>query len=269
MESVSQFQARLDQVEEFVRVGTRIPYDATKARVDLENAQLTEVKARDAALLAQANLANAVGLAEIVDWTPEEESPLPELPGEFDAAWKIARENQPHLAAAEARERAASALVDASIAALYPSFDLSFGLSSSGTSLSQWSWLLGPGATWVPFDGFRNIASIDEQAATLRSARASRTQVEQQVWLDVRTAWLLIEDARKRFDLTTLSVASAVENLTLAQGLFEVGKSSSLELTDAQLALTQARADRVQARADEQAATAQLDRAMGIALEEK
>jgi len=126
---------------------------------------------------------------------------------------------------------------------------------------------LKPQGRWVPFDGFQNVASIDGSAASLRSARATRTQVEQQTWLAVRTAWLAIEDARRRLDLTKLAVTSAEENLQLAQGLFEVGRSSSLELTDAQISLAQARADDVQAHADEQAATAGLERAIGVAQE--
>jgi outer membrane protein TolC len=85
------------------------------------------------------------------------------------------------------------------------------------------------------------------------------------VWLDVRTAWLAIEDARRRLGLTTLAVQSAEQNLQLAKGLFDVGRSSSLELTDAQISLAQARADDVQAHADELAALARLERAIGVA----
>jgi outer membrane protein len=269
-ETVRQFEVHLDQVKEFVRVGTRIPYDETKAEVDLGNARLSEVKARDAMLAAEASLANALGLAEVVDWTPVEGAPLPAIPEGFDGAWALALRSQPSLAAARAREQAASALVDARIAALYPSLDLSFGYSAGGSTFPlPWSWLAGPGARWVPFDGFQNLSTIDEAAASFRAARAARAQAEQQAWLDVRSAWLAIEDARQRLDLTTLTVRNAEQNLDLAQGLFDVGKGTSVELTDSQQALAQARADQVQARADLQAATARLAKALGIAIEER
>jgi outer membrane protein TolC len=264
-ETVQQFQTRLDQVQGFVEAGTRIPYDATKAQVDLENAKLAEVKARDAALLAQATLAQAIGLREIVDWTPQPDASLPELPADFDAAWESARSHQPALAAAGAREQAASALVDARIAALYPSLGLVGSVAESGTGLPlSWSWSLGGVLSWVPFDGFERIATIDESSASLRSARTERTLVEQQVWLVLRTAWLAMEDARRRLDLTALAVKSAEQNLELAQGRFDVGKGTSVELTDAQQALALARGDLVQARADERAARALLARSLGI-----
>jgi outer membrane protein TolC len=264
-ETVQQFEKRLEQVNGFVEAGTRIPYDATKAQVDLENAKLAEIKARDAALLAQATLAQAIGLREIVDWTPEPEAQLPELPASFDAAWEIARTHQPALAAAAARERAASALVDAHIAALYPTLGLDASAVDAGTGLPlSWNWSLGAALSWVPFDGFQRVSTIAESAASLRAARTQRTLVEQQVWLVLRTAWLGMEDARKRLDLTTLAVQSAEQNLELAQGRFDVGKGTSVELTDAQQALALARGDLVQSRADERAARAQLARALGI-----
>ena len=264
-ETVQQFEKRLEQVNGFVDAGTRIPYDATKAQVDLENARLAEIKARDAALLAQATLAQAIGLREIVDWTPQPDASLPELPADFDAAWEIARTHQPALAAAAARERAASALVDAHIASLYPSLGLAASAAESGSGLPlSWNWSLGAALSWVPFDGFERLSTIQESAASLRSARTQHTLVEQQVWLVLRTAWLGMEDARKRLDLTTLAVQSAEQNLELAQGRFDVGKGTSVELTDAQQALALARGDLVQSRADERAARAQLARALGI-----
>lgn len=264
-ETVQQFQKRLDQVNGFVAAGTRIRYDATKAEVDLENARLTEVKARDAELVAQATLAHAIGLQEVVDWTPDPESALPALPETFDEAWSIARENQPTLASAAAREQAASALVDARIAALYPSLALTGSADESGNYFPlSWAWSLGGALSWTPFDGFERLSTVDESAASMRSARTARTQAEQQIWLDVRTAWLAIEDARRRIDLTTLAVKAAEQNLVLAQARFDVGKGTSVELTDAQQALALARGDLVQARADERVARARLAQALGI-----
>ncbi len=267
-ETVHQFEVHLEQVHGFVDVGTRIPYDETKAQVDLGNARLAQVKARDAMLSAKSTLASAVGLAEVVDWIPDADASLPDVPEEFDAAWSLAQENQPSLAAAHARELAASALIDARIASLYPSLDLSFGYTVSGSTFPlSWSWLIGPAIQWIPFDGFQRLATIDEAVASLRAARAARAQIEQLTWLDVRRAWLAIRDARERMELTTLTVRNAQQNQELAKGLFDVGKATSIELADAEQALALARAERVQARADEQTAVAQLAKSIGIPVE--
>jgi outer membrane protein TolC len=263
-ETVRQFQERLDQVREFVRVGTRIPYDETKAEVDLGNAKLVLVQTEDAVLLAQAVLASAMGLAETGDWTPETDVKLPAGPATFDECWSVARRERPSLAAARAHVQAASALVDAQVAALYPQSSLGFGISESGSSSPlPWSWQIGPSASWTPFDGFRNLYTIDDAVAALKSARTDYASAEQLAWLDVRTAWLGIEDAARRVELTALVVKSAVENVRLAQGRFDARVGTSVELTDAQQALAQARADEVQARVDHELATARLLRALG------
>src|SRR5207249_4747091 len=99
------------------------------------------------------------------------------------------------------------------------------------------------------FNGFQNLYTIEEATANLRAARAAVALVEQQVWLEVRTAYVSLEDARERLDLTELTIRQAEENLRLAQGRYDVGKATAVDLTDAQVALAQARSDNVQARA--------------------
>jgi outer membrane protein TolC len=63
-------------------------------------------------------------------------------------------------------------------------------------------------------------------------------------------------------------VRSADENLRLAQGRFDAGRGTTVELTDARQALTSARADEVQARAELDLATARLWRSLGRTGEE-
>jgi outer membrane protein len=263
-DAVTQFSEHLEQVKEFVRVGTRIPYDATKAEVDLGNAQLDLVIAEDLVLASQATLATSIGLAETTDWTPEASTPALAVPETFDACWAEAKRSRPALAAAAARERAASELVNARVASLYPSFDLGFLFNASGaTSPLNWNWQTGATGSWVPFDGFQNLYSIEEAVANLRIARTDRAREEQRAWLEVRIAWIATEDARRRLDLTSLLVRNAEEGLALEQGRFDVGRATTIELTDARQAVTEARSDDVQARAERDIANARLAQALG------
>ena len=111
--------------------------------------------------------------------------------------------------------------------------------------------------------GFRNLYTIDDAAAALKSSRSDRALAEGQAWLDVRTSWIGIEDAVRRVELTALTVRSAEENLRVAQGRFDARAGTYVELADAQQALTQAKADAVQATTDRELATARLLRAIG------
>jgi outer membrane protein TolC len=264
-EAVGQYEERLEQVRELVKYGKRIEVDATRAELDLGNARQDLVIAEDAVLLAQANLANALGLAETADWVPDD-APLTDADAPaFEECWRAAQERRPSLAAARAREQAASALVDARIAALYPSLTLGLSADRSGTeSPYLWAWRFGPRVSWVPFDGFQNLSRIDEAVAALKSARTARAQEEQQAWLEVRRAWLVLEDARRRLELTSLTIRAAQQTLDLTRARFDAGASTSLELTDAQQSLVKARADDVQATAERDVATARLWQAMGL-----
>ena len=58
-------------------------------------------------------------------------------------------------------------------------------------------------------------------------------------------------------------VAQAQENLELAEGRYQAGVGSIVELTDAQAALTSARAQQVRAGYDLATARARLTRAVG------
>ena len=72
-------------------------------------------------------------------------------------------------------------------------------------------------------------------AAKARSRRPSSTSPSKS---SRRT--LVVNEAEQRIAATQTAVASAQENFRLAQGRFDAGVGTILELTDAQLSLTQA-----------------------------
>ena len=96
--TVAQFQARLDQVTELEKVGKRIPYDVTKAKVDLGNAELAEITTRNAVATSRATLVTTVGLAEVVEWVPDPPDAAAHAsyaPESFDAAWAATLPSRP------------------------------------------------------------------------------------------------------------------------------------------------------------------------------
>ena len=127
----------------------------------------------------------------------------------------------------------------------------------------SWNWQMGPNLNWTIFNGFANYYTIDEAAANLHASRAARTLLEQQVWLDVKTTYIALEDARARLELTALTVQSAQANLVLAQARYETGRVTPVEVTDAEVNLASARGSEVQARSDYDTALANLWKALG------
>lgn len=262
-ETVNQFVIHLEQTKVLAEVGKRIKYDITKSEVDLGNARISLINAVNDLRIARAVLNNAIGLAEAPEYTVEE--PADEtMEYKFDELYQIALQNQPELAALAARERATSAAVDQAIADLFPSLSMSgsYGLSGSAFPLS-WSWSLGAALSQTIFNGFRNSSQIDKAVASLRSSRAARAGLEQQLYLDLSRAVTQLENAAQKLDIAALVVQKGKENSVLIQEQYKIGKASSVELADAMVSLTNAQVQELQARFDHQTAIALIKKTIG------
>ncbi|NLG00449.1 MAG: TolC family protein [Lentisphaerae bacterium] len=263
VESESQYAQHLEEARIMTEVGTRRQYDVTKAEVDWGNARLEAVTASNNLVVAHAQLNRALGLAENPDYRigPGE---LPAARRHPDALLADARFNAPSLAVLRARERAASAYVDQTIADLYPEFSLGADADLSGRGF-PFVWNLSGALRTAQnlFDGHRKTARIDEAVTQLRRARAAVAEAEQTLSLNLVTAVAERESARKRADIARLIQRQAEDNLAIVNEQYRVGISSSIERTDAQVALTQAQANVIRAAYDEQAAIARIARLTG------
>jgi outer membrane protein len=263
-ETVRQFEKRLEQVKGFVEVGTRQKYDLTKAQVDLGIAQLTLIKARTTLSVSRATLNTSLGLASDPPYTLDRPTTTGTWDMPFDEAVETARQYHPRLQGLILRENAARAAIDAAIADFYPQLTLSAGISGSG-SITPLNWFsfIGPAVDWLIFSGWDKTGALHGAVAALRETYASRAQEEQLIFLDLRQGYAGLEDTRESLRIATLTVRQAEETFTLVTGRFEVGKASSVELTDAQVALASARAAEIQARYDYEISIAAIERSVG------
>ncbi len=263
-ETVRQFEKRLEQVKGFVEAGTRQKYDLTKAQVDLGGAQLTLVKARTAFTVSRASLNNTLGLASDPHYALEHPGASGPWALAFPDAVTSARAYHPQLQSLILRENSARAAIDGAIADFYPQISLagSFGWGGSLSPMT-WSAFLGPAINWTILDGGARIGALHASVADLRSAYASRALEEQGLFLDLRRAYAALEDTRESLTIVSLTVQAATETLELVAGRYQVGKASSVELTDAQVQLATAKAQEIQARYDYEIAIAAIERLIG------
>jgi outer membrane protein TolC len=262
-DTVRQYQLHLDQAKALVEVGRRIKNDVTKGEVDLGNAQLNLISAKNAIKTARATLNSTLGLAEEPGYQVVE-PPLLEVAPDFDTLLAAARENDPQLRALKDQENAAAAVVNGAVAALFPSISVGGGYSWGGTKFPLvWNWFFGPSLSWNLFDGFRNLRQIDIATAQLHSAYARYAGREQQIYLELSQAVAQLQDAQERLNLVNLIVEQAQENLDLVGELYKVGRASAVEMADAEVSITTARSNQVQARFDYLTAVAQIEHGIG------
>jgi outer membrane protein TolC len=158
---------------------------------------------------------------------------------------------------------------------LLPSVDFRYNLGYDKTSSPyrfgaaentsrQWTLV----ANWNLWDRYLNYAQIGQAKANLRVATYERRQAELDAIREVRRLVNSMDEATERLDVSRQSVASAQEDLRLAQERFRVGAGTILDTITAESNLTSAKANEVQARVDYLIARASLARATGRPLTE-
>jgi outer membrane protein TolC len=232
------------------------------------------IRARNLVRLSQTTLANALGLEATVPI--EIDDILTYEPVTLDSSQLLAEAlgNRPELRQAQARLDAARAQLSGAKARYLPDLTVngSAGMASDDTIVStngvngvtfgdQWS--VAGVLTWNLFEGFFTQARVKETQALVETARADYETVELQVRLEVEQSYIAVVEAAERYGATEKAVESAKENLRLAQGRYDAGVGTILELTEAQLSLTNAEADTVRAVTDYRVGLAVLDRVVG------
>jgi outer membrane protein len=272
--ALARSELNLRSAQGFYDVGTKPKSDVTRAEVEVANARVDVIRARNLVRLSETSLANALGLEATAPI--EIEDILFYEPVTLDSAQLLAEAlgNRPELRQSQARLDAARAQLAGARARYLPDLTLngSVGLSSdeaiiatdgvNGGSFSD-TWSITGQLTWNLFEGFFTQYRVKETQALVETARANYDSVELQVRLEVEQAYITVVEAAERFSATEKAVESAQENLRLAQGRYDAGVGTILDLTEAQLSLTNAEADSVRAVTDYRIGLATLDRVVG------
>jgi outer membrane protein len=255
-------ELNLRSAKGFFEVGTRPKSDVARAEVDVANAKLDLIRARNA--LRSAIVALNTAMAINVDTRTQIVDNLIYQPVTLDRQQLRADSlrQRPEFRSAKLRAAAAEARERRAFRDFFP--DVSGTGSYGGTQreLNE-SWSLGLSLNWSIFDGGNRIARYQEAKANLEGAKANVQSTELDIVQNVEQAEIFVEETQERILAAQTLVASAQENFRLAQGRFDAGVGTILELTDAQLALTQAQNTESQALADYRISLARLDRAVG------
>jgi len=178
-------------------------------------------------------------------------------------------ERRPDIAAAQRGMEAANARIGVARAAMFPALNIDAGGGGVGGTVAEvfkWSsrsWVLGAMLSLPVIDGGRNKANITRSEAALEEAVASYRQ-------SVLTAFAEVEDnlaGLRVLDAQGVQVdealVSARRSAELARKLYDAGRSSYLDLLDAQRNLALVERTAVQLRGDRALTTVALIRALG------
>ena len=266
-------QRQADQLE-FVRqqleLGRATRSDSLRSQVDLNNAQLALLNARNDARTRTFELTEIVGSETLLGPTPEAELAVTAIPFTRDELFAIADISAPALQAVSAAVEAAEAAVSGARSSYLPTISLSggYGWSNQEFPPSNRSWSIGLSGSYPLFNGFQRETQVFRARASADQARqqerAERLNLSSQ--LDARYA--TAQSALAGVQLAEQNVELSEESLRVVQERYQLGLATILELQDAQITLTQAEVDLVTGRFQYDAAVATIEALLGRRLDQ-
>jgi outer membrane protein len=254
-QTVDARQLVVDQVNALAQSGLKSGLDLSFARVNLSQAQLLRVQAEGDVQSAFAALNTAMGAPQTSTYALVEEPLAP--PASDDASIVIARalNDRPDVAAERLAVQAAAKFVLAERALSFPTVA---AVATAGVTpyrdpvLNEHYSAAGFNVTVPVFNGGLYSSRRAEAMYRAQVADGARQDLENRVARDVTMAWVQVRTGYERVDLTDQLLTQAKDALDLAQQRYNMGLSSIVELTQAQLNETEAEIAQATARYDYQ-----------------
>jgi outer membrane protein len=254
-QTVASRQSVTDQVTALTSSKLKSDLDLSFAQVNLSQSKLLQLDAQNNLDAAKAALSAVLGYdREIAYQLVDDSDTLPPLPPDPDSLIAQAIQNRPDLQSLRYSEQAAQKFSKAQHDQLLPTIS---GLGVVGGTptgspqyfVSNWYGAVGANVSVPIFNGFRLTAQASEASLQAQAASEETRALRDQVVRDVRTAWLNANTALQRVTVTGQLLKEANTALDLAKTRYNLGLSSIVELSQAELQETEAAIGDANARA--------------------
>ncbi|NLH77503.1 MAG: TolC family protein [Acidobacteria bacterium] len=273
-ENVRQVAERLKDVRAFFEQGLLVRNEVLRAELQLSNAELMAIDARDGVEVARTALASLIGLpldAEIEPTTTAESHAARGPEAAPAALIDRALQDRPELRAADLRVRASEAGLKAARAGFYPQVALAgnyYYLRPNARFMPaldkfKGTWDVGLAVSFDLWNWGQTKRQAEQAKAQAAQARDARALLEDQAVPEVTQSRLALARAREKTVVAAAAVVQADENLRLVRVRFRQGVALNTEVLDAEVFLLQARLARAQAGIDHVLAQARLEKALG------
>lgn len=253
-QTVSARQALTDQVSALASAKLRSDLDLSFAQVNLSQAKLLQLNAQNDLDAAKATLNAVLGYDKQMDFQlVDDVGSLPPLPPDADVLIAEAIQHRPDLQSLKFSEQAAQKLSKAQHEQLFPTISAlgvvgGTPVGSPEFFTTNWYGAVGGNISIPLFNGFRLTAQASEASLQAQSASEQTRALRDQVVRDVRTAWLNANTAMQRVTVTAELLNQADTALDLAKTRYDLGLSSIVELSQAELQQTEAAIGNANAR---------------------
>ncbi|MEL6179504.1 MAG: TolC family protein [Myxococcota bacterium] len=247
-----------------------IPADALRLRVAIADAEREIIRLENAKAITLSQLAALMNLdlnapLELTSSAPSNDVPPPQPPLALDEATARGLAQRPQVALVTVRGEQAELGVELAQTDYLPSLDLIGAYQrTEGQGLVATDQLfVGLFLTWDVVAWGARVHQVDAAQSRVEQVEVAQAQLRQAIALEVRSAWLEMESARRAWDVAQTAVREAQEVYRTEQVRFEQQASTAVDLLTAESALTQARNARSITRYNVLLALVQLRAAMG------
>lgn len=267
LQTVSARALVAEQVSALAENKLKSTLDLSFANVNLADARLLLLQARNDLASAKADLAEAMGLPRQTDFVLADE-PMPGAPpASVDVLIQEAIANRPELKSLRLEQSSAERFSKAEHALNYPTVAAiaAAGVVPAGESQVPGRYGAAGVNVSIPiFNGGLFKARQSEAELKAQAAAKNVDDLRNRVMRDVRVAYLNAQTAFERVGLTDQLLLQAQLSLDLSQTRYNLGLGSIIELSQAQLNLTAAQIASASARFDYAAQNALVEYQIGV-----
>ncbi|HKF06862.1 MAG TPA: TolC family protein [Candidatus Sulfotelmatobacter sp.] len=252
-QTVTTRQSVQHQVDVLTQNKLKSTLDLSFADVNLSQAKLLLLDAQNNVDSTIAALTAVLGFDKQVQYElSDENNQLPSPPPDVDVLINTALQQRPDLQALTYNQQAADKFRRAQRDLLFPTISAlgvaggtpvrpdCFGGCFPNYFVSSWYGAIGVNMNVPIFNGFLFTAQASEANYRAKAATENTRSLRDRVVRDVRTAWLSAGTAFQRVSVAAELAKQADLSLTLAQGRYNLGLGSIVELSQAQLQQTDA-----------------------------
>jgi outer membrane protein TolC len=265
-------EANLENVRAQYRHGTAAEFDLLRAEVALANTEPLVTSAENNLLLAGNGLKNLLALPLEQDIRVEGTFTFEDVPREaIDQARQDALTNNPAIVGLSLQESILEQNISIERANFFPKLDLlanyQWQTQDNTFQFRNYNWAqtlnVGLSLTFSLLDGFKTSMRTEQAIIEHQKLHLMRLKAEEGLRIQIQSAELKMEEARKRIEGQAKSIDQAEQAVRIAQTRYRSGVGTQLELLDTQVAMTRTRTNYAQAVYDYLVAKAEWDHAVG------
>lgn len=268
-DTVKDYELQLKQAKAYYHIGKKAKIDVTTAEYNLGNAKVNLIKAKNTLELSAVQLANAVGIPELENVILKDKLNTKAYDVNFPDLIETAQASRPSLLSAKKKMDSAELNVRSAKRAFTPDISAFGSYNRGGRQVDMdYGYQAGVQLNYSNFNIMLLKKQVDEAKATYKKYVADYEQEKQNVYLEVKSAYINLLNSHDSLDVSKLALQQAKEQQYQAFRRYQVGLGNAIEFKDAENTYLNAQLNYYSNLLDYNVNAAELERVIGAPIKE-